>query len=618
HIQRIKDGAAGRDLLHEEKEKLGFLESVVISLEGMIRHAKRFAHLAKEMAEKEQDPQRKAELTKAAEVCMWVPENPARTFHEALQSIWFTVLGSFLDKTYANVFLGRTDQHLFPYYMADINEGRMTRQEAAELIGCFIMKLTELESYMMPAHRKISQGTNYENITIGGLDRKGRDASNEVSCMILHVAKETKTHQPYISLRYNTKLAPELLDKAFECARVHGGGIPAFFNDTVNIEYMLGRGHSIEDARDYGIAGCIEAVLPQCCGYARSHALYVNNAKVLELALHNGTDPRTGVKIGLETGESRDFKTFEKLKAAYKKQVDYVYNLGLDRSKKWYESGVTNDGWYFPFISGLLDGPIASGRDVTRQGTKVIIDDSDWCIDRQFQDTADSLLAIKKLVFEQKKYTMKEMIDAIDADFEGYEQLRADCLAQPKYGNDDGEADLLMSELWDYAKDIILSKRDVFGRKYLIFRNGSAAAAQAGKVTGALPNGRKSGEWLADAGLSPMQGMDQKGPTAVVNSATKMDYTDITGSLLNMKLCPSLVDKPGGMMKFKQLVRTYMDKGGQEVQFNILDKETLLDAQEHPENHRDLVVRVAGYSAFWVDLERQVQDEIIRRTEHEM
>lgn len=616
HIEKIKDGARGRAFSNEENDKLAFLDSAIISLEGMIRHAKRYAALAQQEAEKQQDPKRKTELEKVAAICRWVPENPARTFNEALQAVWFTVLGIHMDKCQPNVFLARFDQYLFPYYMADINEGRMTRQEAAELLGCFIIKLTELEPYMTPSHRQLSQGTNYENITIGGVDRNNRDASNELSCLVLHVAKDTKTHQPYISLRWNNKIAPELMDKAFECNRAHGGGIPAFFSDQVNIEYMLGRGHSIGDARDYAIAGCINVVYPPTFGWVRINANFFNIAKMLELTLHNGIDPRTGIRIGLETGDPHNFKTFEELVDAQKRQIAYFTNTQLDHTEYLEKSGTTTtDCQYYPFISALMDGPIANGKDVSRLGARVTIDDGAFCVDRFFQDTSDSLVAIKKLVFEQKKYSMDDVIKAIDADWAGYEQLRADCLAQPKYGNDDDEADLLMNELWCYSKDLILARRDAWGRKYTIMRNGSAMAQVGGRITGALPNGRKAGAWLADAGLSPGQQMDRKGPTAVFNSVCKIDVTDMDGTLLNMKIAPSLLDKKGGMEKFQQLVKTYFDQGGMQIQFNILDREKLLAAQKNPQDYRDLVVRVAGYSAFWVDLDPIVQNEIIGRTE---
>jgi pyruvate formate-lyase/glycerol dehydratase family glycyl radical enzyme len=620
HMGRIKEGATGRELLDEEKGKLAVLESMVIVLEAMIRYARRYAALAEKKAAKEQDPQRKAELLKAAEACRWVPENPPRTFYEAMQMFWFTTLGIYADKAQPNVFAGRFDQYMYPYYIADINEGRATRQEVAELIGCLIMKLCALEPYMTPEHRTLSQGTNYENITIGGCDVHGRDASNELSCILLHVAKDTKTHQPYISLRYDRKMAPELLDKALECNRKHGAGIPAFFSDRVNIEYMLSRGHTLEHARDHAIAGCINCVYPKAFAWIRLPTLTSNVAKMLEVVLHRGVDPRTGVKIGNDYGDPRKFKTFDKFVDTWKKEFAYFINGSLDKREAWDRAVNYSDdlAWYWPFMSAHMEGCIESGVDVGRNGAVTSIDDAHYALDRFFQDTSDSLIAIKKLVFEQKKYTMDQILTAIDANWEGYDQIRADCLAQPKYGNDDDEADELMSELWSYATNVSMARKDIFGRHYIIYRQGSSVAAAAGKVTGALPNGRKAGEWLADASLSPVQGMDRKGPTAVVNSVTKIDFSHMDGTLLNMKLCPSLLDKPAGMMKFKQLVQTYFDKGGQEIQFNILDKDMLMDAQKNPKNYRDLVVRVAGYSAFWVDLEKQVQDEIIRRTEHEM
>lgn len=619
HIDKIKAGATGRDFSDEEKEKLAFLESTVIALEAVIRYANRYAVLAEKKAAKEQNPQRKAELLKAAATCRWVPENPARTFYEALHTFWFTAMGVFMDKCQPNVFAGRFDQYMFPYYMADINEGRMTRQEAAELFGCLIMKLCALEPYMTPEHRAVSQGTNYENITIGGCDIHGKDASNELSCMVLHVAKDTRTHQPYISLRYDRKMAPELLDKALECNRKHGAGIPAFFSDRVNIEYMLSRGHTLEHARDHAIAGCVNCVYPKAFAWIRMPITTNNEAKMLEVFLHRGVDPRTGLRVGNDYGSMRDFKTFDELKEAYKKELAYFINVQTDMTEAWDKKvNFTHDAWFWPFISAHMEGCIESGVDIGRQGAVTAIDDANYGLDRFIQDAADSLMAIKKLVYEQKKYTIDQIIEAMDSNWKGYDQMRADCLVQPKYGNDNDEADGLVADIWSFITDVYMARKDVFGRHYTIYRQGSSVAASAGKTTGALPNGRKAGEWLSDASLSPVQQADQKGPTAVINSVTKLDFKHMDGTLLNMKLCPSLVDKPGGMMKFRQLIDTYFDKGGQEVQFNILDRDTLLDAQKNPNNYRDLLVRVAGYSAFWVDLEKQVQDEIIRRTEHDV
>jgi len=619
HVDRIQDGARGRDFSDEEKEKLAVLESMVIVLEANIRYAHRYAAMAEEKAAQEKDPQRKAELLKAAETCRWVPENPPRTFFEAVQSFWFTALGVYMDKCQPNVFVGRFDQYMYPYYVADISEGRMTRQEAVELFGCLLMKLCALEPYMTPEHRAVSQGTNYENITIGGCDKNGKDASNELSCIVLHVAKDTKAHQPYISLRYDRKMAPELMDKALECNRKHGAGVPAFFGDRVNIEYMLSRGHTLEHARDHAIAGCVNCVYPKSFAWIRMPVTTNNEAKMLEVFLHRGVDPRTGIKIGNDYGDPGDM-TFDELVENYKEEVACYINRQIDMVDAWDRAVcfTTHDAWFFPFVSANMEGCIESGKDISRLGGVTAIDDANYGLDRFIQDAADSLTAIKKLVYEQKKYTMAQIIEAMDANWEGYDQIRADCLAQPKYGNDDDEADGLVADIWSFITDVYMARKDLFGRHYTIYRQGSSVAASAGKTTGALPNGHKAGEWLSDASLSPVQQADQKGPTAVINSVTKLDYRHMDGTLLNMKLCPSLVDKPGGMMKFKQLIDTYFDKGGQEIQFNILDKDTLMKAQKKPEDYRDLVVRVAGYSAFWVDLEKQVQDEIIRRTEHEM
>lgn len=624
HIARIRGAADGSALGAEDADKIEWLESVIIVLEAMIAHAHRYAALAREMAAQETDADRKRELEKIAEVCQWAPANPPRSFQEALQTYWFVAIGHDIEKANTNAYVGRFDQYMWPYYARDINEGRITRQEAAELLGCMFMKWTALEPFMFMGllgkrfHQDIAQSNYFANVTLGGVGRDGKDASNELSCLILQVAKQLKTHQPHISIRHHRAMAPEFLQKGIECNRDHGAGIPAWFSDRVGTEYLLDRGCSWEDARDWAMAGCINTSYPKSFAWTRNAVVsFVNHAKLLELVLNDGMDPSTGVKLGCETGDPRKFETWEQIVEAYKKQVDHFYELCMINyramEKIYYE-----DSEYFPFISAFLQDCIAAGKDATRGGGRYQQLEA-WCfVDRGQQDTSDSLIAIKKVVFEDKKATLAELIDAINANFEGYEDLRQACLAAPKFGNDDEEADSLAAELWKNSVDKSQTYRDGQGRRFTMFRQGSAWSTWAGKSTGALPNGRKAGTSLADASASPQQGCDVKGPTATMNSVAKLDPMYMEGPLLNMKFAPGMLKKPAGAQKFAELMATYFDKGGSHVQFNILDKETLLEARKNPEKYRNLVVRVAGYSAFWVELTEAVQDEIISRTEQQL
>jgi formate C-acetyltransferase len=366
------------------------------------------------------------------------------------------------------------------------------------------------------------------------------------------------------------------------------------------------------------MAGCINTSYPKSFAWTRNAVVsFVNHAKLLEITLNDGVDPYTGHRLGIETGDPRTFTSWEQLVDAYKKQIDAFYEYSVKNfravEKVYYE-----DSNYFPFISAFLQDCIAAGKDAVRGGGRYQQLEA-WCfVDRAQQDACDALIALKKVVYEDRKATMDEVLAALRADWQGYEELRQACLAAPKYGNDEDEPDEFLRAMWRYTADKCQSYRDGFGRRFTMFRQGAAWSTWAGKATGALPNGRKAGTSLADASASPQQGCDVKGPTATMNSVTKLDNMFLEGPLLNMKFAPGMLRKKEGMHKFAELMGTYFDRGGFHVQFNILDRETLLDAKQHPEKYRNLVVRVAGYSAFWVELTPAVQDEIISRTEQRL
>lgn len=618
NIKRIRSKPR-EEYTNDDEDRIKNLEAMIIAMEAMITFAHRHADLAREMAAKETNETRKKELLKIAEVCDWVPANPARTFWEALQTHWFILIGQDMEKTTANSYCGRFDQYCYPCYERDINEGRLTRQEAAELLGCMFMKWQSLEAFSEGDFQALVPGSYLANVTVGGIGRDGKDASNELSCLVLHVAKQAKTNQPHISLRWHRAMSPDLLDKAIECTRDHGAGIPAWFNDRHAIEYLCDRGIPQEEARDWSVLGCINFNIChlESNNWGMGSLGFVNHPKLLEFALYRGIDSKTGVKLGPDTGDPRNFKTFDEMLEAYRKQIDHYYESNIRRG---FKAAKLLDPLcaYVPFTSSLLNEPIKKGKDYNHGGARFWKEHQGavW-VDRGLPDAADSLAALKKVVFDDKQATMGEVIDALKADFEGYEELRAKLLAAPKYGNDDDYADNIMSYFWRYTVDLGMSYRDTYGRRPVCFRQGAGWAQWAGPGVGALPNGRKAWTTLADASASAVQGADKKGPTALFNSITKLDNMYIEGPLVNVKFSPGVLKSKEGRQKFAQLISTYFDKGGGQLQFNVLNKETLLDAQAHPENYRDLVVRIAGFSSFWVELPEVIQNDIINRTDQQ-
>lgn len=608
------------ELSTEDQESIENLRAFVIALEGMITYSRRHAALAREKAATESDPQRKKELLNIADVCEWVPANPARGFQDALQVSWMVLVGQEIEKSSSNAMMGRFDQYCHPYYTKDIEAGRITRQEAAELVGCIFVKWQTLESFTPWGFQRLVPGSYIANVNCGGVDQHGKDASNELSCLMLHVVKDVKTNQPHISLRYHPAMAPELMMKALECTREHGGGIPAWFNDKVTIEYLLDRGLPIEDARDGVILGCVNIGASRGYTWDRPGGpSFLNHAKLFELALNNGVDPYTGFKLGPATGDATAFTSFEELEEAYRRQIVAYIDSSLEKFR-----GLTREKWfdntaYTPFTSPLNDDCIGRAKDLHKGGMRYY---DELCggvwIDRAQSDTTDSLLALKKVVFDDKEAGMAEVLQALKDNFVGHDKLKAKLLAAPKWGNDDDEVDAYHNKWWDYTVALSKSRRNFMGNRMAPHRQGAGWAALNGRVVNALPNGRLAGTPLSDGAASPSQGADIKGPTATLNSVAKMDPDFVEAPLLNMRFSPGPLRTKDGLRKFGEMIKAFFDKGAAHVQFTIFDRETLLDAKKHPENYRNLVVRVAGYSAFWVDLTPDLQDEIISRTQHSL
>lgn len=618
HMAQIRS-KPGEERTPEDEDKLANLEAVIIAMEAMITFARRYSALARDMAGKQSDAQRQKELLKIADVCENAPANPPRDFQEALQTHWFVLVGQEIEKTFANAYIGRFDQYCYPTYAKDVQEGRMTRQEAAELMGCMFMKWQSLEAFTLGDFTKAVPGSYLGNVTVGGVNSAGKDASNELSCLLLHVAAQVKTNVPHISIRYHRAMAPELFDTALECTRDHGAGIPAWFNDRGGIEHLLDRGYPLEEARDWSVLGCINVAVQHCNTFNHlggGNVGFVNHPQLLLLALNNGLEWKTGVRIGPATGDPREFKTFDELVEAWRRQYIHFFTMW----RNWmlpYEKNWVKHIAYLPFISSLQCDCIQKGQDVNHGGIRYWAEHmGPTFVDRGLTDLNDSLLAIKKVVFEDKAASMGELIDALNADWEGYEELRRKCIAAPKWGNDDDEGDALHEWLFKYTLDYGNSIKGEDGRRPLAFRQGAAWAQWAGMACPALPYGRKAWTSLADASASPTHGSDKKGPTALLNSVAKLNTAYCEGPLLNMRFTPGPLRGKEGLRKFGNMLATFFDKGGFHVQLTVLDNAMLRDAQKHPENYRNLVVRVAGYSAFWVELTPQLQEEIITRTDH--
>lgn len=592
------------------------LRSIIIACEAVIEFANKHAELARSLAKTESNPERKRELEKIAEHCEWVPANPARTFAEALQSLWFVHLCLKLEHSDHCPSLGRLDQYMYPFYQKDLEEGKITHQEAAELLGCLFVKHNEIEQLYSPKALEIGPASNLQQIVIGGLTKEGTDTTNELSYLILEVTRQMKLREPGIYIRYHNNMSREFLMKAVETNLDFGGGNPAYLNEQGVVQLFLDAGCSADDAVEWIPEGCLTQHMTYVQKSSSEDMGELNLPKVLEITLHNGVDPRTGKLVGLQTGNVTKFTRIEELYEAWVKQVDWF----TDKMLKYcfVLHSVKMENCATPFGSAMVEDCITKRLDANEGGERYP-SFSVWLGDRGCVDIADSLAAIKRLVFDDKKLTMAELLDVLAVNFEGKEDIRRACLKAPKYGNDDDYVDDIFNWVSLKVQEIMLSKPNPWtGKKPMrVVRPAATGHYHLGEVVGALPNGKK--EWipLNDGALSAMGGADVKGPTALINSATKVAHArHLDGIVLNMKFSPSLLKTQESQEKLLALVKTFFDRGGRHIQFNITSREDLLEAQKHPEQWRSLLVRVAGYSAYFVELPRKVQDEIIARTEH--
>jgi len=590
-------------------QKVNFLKGLVIVLQAGIGYAQRYAALAMDLSKKARPP-RRAELERIAEICERVPANPARSFYEAVQSALFLHILMHLESR-AQESPGRMDQYLYPYFKRDLEEGRLTQEEAIELLECLRVKMSTLRLFNGVAYNEIISGeAQYHNVTLGGQTPEGEDATNELSYLFLEAAFRTRTPHPTLSIRYHDKISQDFVLKGLELVKV-GLGFPAFFNDHSAIPWLLASGVPLEKARGYCIGGCVHHLIP-----GQSSPLepfFISIPKCLELALHNGVDPRTGKQLGPRTGAFEDFKTFEDFLGGFKTQVQY---FSVQGGKITNEQRVGRaDIAPTMLSSAFVDDCIPSGKSCLGGGARYPLLAQ---ISVGMIDAVDSLAAIKKCIYEERAIGKAELLEALAVNFAGKEGWRKVLEKAPKYGNDDDAVDTLAAELYDWWRKMVGAIDAPYGLKYLPAPYSVSVHGAAGKRVGALPNGRLAERALADGSVSPCAGADTQGPTAVLNSAGKIDQPPLFGTLLNMKFHPSALKTQADLRNLLALIKTYFDYGGKHVQFNVVDSQTLREAQAHPERYRNLIVRVAGYSALFNELHRSIQDEIISRTELKM
>lgn len=597
----------------EYHDKMEELKSMDIAADAILIYAKRYTEKLKKMVKEEKDLERKKELEVMVKICRWVPVHAPRTFWEALQHYWFVHVGVVYETNPWDSFNpGRLDQHLYPFYEKDFKEGRLTRQKAKELLEAFWIKFNN-----QPAVPKVGVTAeesftynDFTKINIGGLKKDGSDGVNELSYLLLEVLDEVRTLQPNTAVLVSNRNPEHFVTKALKIVGP-GMGEPPFFNIDGVITKMLRQGKSLEDARTSGVSGCVETGSFGKESYILTG--YFNLPKILEITLNNGIDSRSRGKIGIETGDPRSFKTFEELWEAFIKQIKHFMDIkmkGNDIIEELYAKYLP-----VPFESLWLDDCVEKAKDYNAGGTRY---NTQYVHVVGLGTLTYSLTSIKYYMFDNKKVSMDEFLEALKQNFGGkYETLRQIILNKtPKYGEDDDYADEIAKKIVDKTVEIIesypLSPTRKASKRVYFFP--TTAHVYFGKVTGATPDGRKAGLPLSE-GISPVQGSDKKGIAAVFKSVSKCDWDKTGGALLNQKLTPDLFEGEENIRKLAQLIRTFFNMGGHHVQFNVVSAELLREAQKCPQDFQDLMVRVAGYSDYFVNLPKGLQDEIIIRSE---
>jgi pyruvate formate-lyase/glycerol dehydratase family glycyl radical enzyme len=588
-------------------DKAMYLQAVIIALEAMVRMYHRYGDVCLKKAEETANETRKKELLRMADTCHWIAENPSRDFRDAMQNFWFY----WMMITHGTVPGGRFDQYMYPYYKKDIESGALTKEEVLELLECLRIKIMQFNFVSGAAQQrdKWAGMARWHNFVIGGVDRDGNDATNELSYLVLEAANQVRVPHYTITVRVNENTPDELMKKSMELVRT-GIGMPAFVSDKSYIQGLVDQGVPIEDARDFALAGCLDLNLP---GKSRINALGMFIVpKVLDITMHNGIMRETGERIGPETGEMKDFKTFEDFYEAFKKQLYHFMSMYNEEHNILIR--VTRQVNCDVVHSAFAHDGIKCGRDIMDR--KMPYENASLLNPVGMICVVNSMAAIKDLVFDKKLFTMEELYKAIEANWEGYEHIRKLCLEAPKYGNNIDMVDNIAVDLYKFWVDSCNSFTTVYGVPPRPTGISITAHAPGGSYTCATPDGRRAGETLPDGVLSPAQGTDKHGPTAMLSSALKVNQDPFNAMLLNMKIHPSALQTEEDLMKLAALVKTYLLNGGKHIQFNVVDDAVLRKAQEKPDEYRDLIVRVAGYSTYFTLLTKPVQDEIIARTAH--
>jgi trans-4-hydroxy-L-proline dehydratase len=587
------------------------LKAMDISCDAVILFAQRHATRATELAVRERNPQRKAELEKIADVCAHVPAHAPRDFHEALQYYWFCHLAVITELNGWDSFNpGHLDQHLLPFYRQGLVNGTLTEEDAKELLEAFFVKFNNHPAPPKVGVTAAESGTytDFANINIGGLLADGSDGSNELSHLLLNIVDEMHLLQPSTNIQLSRKTRDAFLKHAMRVVG-KGYGFPSIFNADAVVQEQLRQGKTLEDARAGGCSGCVEVGAFGKEAYILTG--YFNLVKVLEITLHNGLDPRTGKCIGLEMGAPADFADFDQLFAAYRQQLSHFLDIKL-RGNQLIER-MYAEQMPAPFLSVLIDDCVKKGRDYNAGGARY---NNTFIQMVGLGSITDSLAALKEIVFDKRSLALDRLVATLDRDFADEEPLRLRLVNHThKYGNDDEYADNIMLRVFDACFQEIDGRPNTKGGRYCVEMLPTTCHVYFGSVTGAMPDGRKAGLPVSE-GISPVQGADRRGPTAVIKSAAKMDHLKTGGTLLNMKFTPELVASDDGIDKWAHLVRSYFKMDGHHVQFNVVRADTLRQAQLAPEHYRDLIVRVAGYSDYFCDLALELQEEIIARTEH--
>lgn len=610
--ERIAESMEKVDLVNDPEgvDKRDELRAMDIVCDAMIAYANRHADKLEELAATEQDEQRKAELLEMARICRKVPAHAPETVHEALQHYWFIHLGVVTELNPWDSFNpGRLDQSLYPLYKKEMEEGTTTKEKVYEVLQSFWVKFNNHPSppKVGVTAEESNTYTDFCLINVGGVKEDGSDGVNDMSYILLDVIQEMRLLQPSSMIQVSKKNPDRFIRQAVEIIKT-GFGQPSVFNTDALVQEMLRAGKDVKDARNGGCSGCVETGAFGTEAYILTG--YFNLPKILELTLNDGFDKRTGKQLGLHTGQATDFKTYDELFTAYKAQVNHFMRIKLSGNNIIERIFMRN--MPVPFLSVLIDDCIAKGKDYMCGGARY---NSTYVQGVGLGSITDMLTSLRYNVYDKKNVTMKELKDALDNDFKGYEELQYQLVYNtPKYGNDDDYADEQEVEVFNMYYDALNGRKSPRGADYRVNMLPTTCHVYFGKVTGATPDGRNAWKVLSE-GISPVQGADTNGPTAVIRSAAKIDHIKTGGTLLNQKFTPSLLSTDEGCYNLVHLIRAYFRMDGHHIQFNVVNADTLRDAQKHPENYRDLIVRVAGYSDYFNDLGEDLQNEIICRTE---